>query len=129
MRPATGDGFALVLPTVSTEAMQRFLDDFAATLAADAHAVMVLDQAGWHGAKALAVPANLTLAPLPPYSPELNPAERIWLFLRENDLSLRVLSDYDAVVDACCAAWNALVADPARIISLTRHPWISRVCS
>ena len=90
---------------------------------------MVLDQAGWHGAKALAVPANVTLVPLPPYSPELNPAERVWLFLRENDLSLRVLADYDAVVDACCAAWNALVADPGRIISLTRHPWLSQVCS
>ena len=90
---------------------------------------MVLDQAGWHGARALAVPANVTLVPLPPYSPELNPVERVWLFLRENDLSLRVLADYDAVVDACCAAWNALVADPARITSLTRHPWLRQVCS
>lgn len=129
VRPATGDDFGLVLPTVSTEAMQVFLDGFAATLAPDAHAIMVLDQAGWHGAKALAVPPNLTLAPLPPYSPELNPVERIWLFLRENDLSLRVLADYDAVVDACCAAWNALFADPSRVVSLTHYPWITEVCS
>ena len=73
VRPATGQGFALVLPEVSTAATQAFLDGFAASLAADAHAVLVLDQAGWHGSRSLAVPPNITLVPLPPYAPELNP--------------------------------------------------------
>jgi putative transposase len=76
VRPATGDDFALVLPEVSTEAMQTFLDGFAAHLAPDVHAVLVLDQAGWHGATALRVPETISLVPLPPYSPELNPVER-----------------------------------------------------
>ena len=71
----------------------------AAALAADAHAVLVLDQAGWHGAHALRVPPNVTLVPLPPYAPELNPVERVWLDLRERFLSHRVLDGYDAVVD------------------------------
>jgi transposase len=125
--PATGQGFALVLPEASTAAMQVFLDRFAAELEDDAHAILVLDQAGWHGARALRVPPNLTLVPLPPYAPELNPVERVWLFLRERFLSHRVLDGYDAVVDACCEAWNALNSD--RIRSLTDFPWIRKVAS
>ena len=70
VQPATGQDFALVLPEVSTRAMQMFLDQFAATLDADEHAVMLLDQAGWHGAHALVVPNNVTLVPLPPYAPQ-----------------------------------------------------------
>ena len=83
VRPATGQGFALVLPEATTRTMQVFLDRFAATLAADEHAVMLLDQAGWHGAHDPVVPGNVTLVPLPPYAPQLNPVERVWLYLRE----------------------------------------------
>jgi hypothetical protein len=108
VRPATDQAFALVLPEVSTVAMNLFLDAFAETLAPDEHAVVVLDQAGWHVANALIVPDNLSLVPLPPYSPELNPVERVWLHLRERYLSHRLHADYDAVVDAACSAWNAL---------------------
>ena len=127
VRPATGHGFALVLPEVSVVAMQAFLDRFAAAVAGDAHAVLVLDQAGWHGSHRLVVPPNATLVPLPPYAPELNPVERVWLFLRERFLSHRLLDGYDAVVETCCDAWNALT--PERIRSLTAYPWIVRVTS
>jgi hypothetical protein len=129
VQPATGDGFALVLPEVSTRTMTLFLGEFAKTLAPDEHAVMVLDGAGWHGAKALTVPDNITLVPLPPYSPESNPVERIWLFLRERFLSLCVWPDRNAIIDACCDAWNALVADPDRLKSLCFHPWVRKVIS
>jgi transposase len=88
---------------------------------------MVLDGAGWHGAKALAVPPNVTLVPLPPYSPQLNPMERVWLYLRERFLSLRVLEGYDAIVDACCAAWNTIAEDANRIRSLCLYPYIQKV--
>ena len=125
VRPSTGQGFALVLPEASTRAMQVFLDQFAAAPEADEHAVMLLDQAGWHGARALVVPGNVTLVPLPPYSPQLNPVERVWLYLRERHLSHRLLNGYDAVVDACCAAWNQLT--PERLRSLTSYPYLQRV--
>src|SRR4051812_4724477 len=92
---------------------------------ADQHAVMVLDQAGWHRAKALNVPDTVTLVLLPPYSPELNPVERVWLYLRERFFSHRVLDGYDAIVTACCKAWNALT--PERLRSLTRQPWVQKV--
>ena len=125
VRPSTGQGFALVLPEASTRAMQVFLDQFAAAPEADEHAVMLLDQAGWHGARALVVPGNVTLVPLPPYSPQLNPVERVWLYLRERHLSHRLLNGYDAIVDACCAAWNQLT--PERLRSLTSYPYLQRV--
>ncbi len=88
VRPATGEDFALVLPEVSTVAMAIFLEGVAGALPAHVHAVMALDQADRHGSKKLTVPNNVSLAPLPPYSPELNPAERVWLFLRERFLVL-----------------------------------------
>ncbi|MEE4277715.1 MAG: transposase, partial [Halieaceae bacterium] len=90
-------------------------------------AVMILDGAGWHSAKALAVPPNVTLVPLPPYSPQLNPMERVWLYLRERFLSLRVLEGYEAIVDACCIAWNAIADDTDRIRSLCLYPYIQKV--
>ena len=129
VEPATGADVALVLPEATTTTMGLFLAEFAAALPGDVHAVLVLDRAGWHGAKALAVPPNVTLVPLPPYSPELNPVERVWLYLRERFLSLRVFADYRAIVDACCDAWNRLVADPGRLRSLCDQPWIRIVSS
>jgi DDE superfamily endonuclease len=116
-----------VLPYADTAAMQVFLGRFAETIAADEPAVMVLDQAGWHGANALAVPASITLVPLPSYSPELNPVERVWLYLKERFLSQRLLDDYGAIVEAACTAWNRLMAETGRIQPLCPYPWIPKV--
>ena len=127
MEPGTDNAFALVMPYVNTEAMQIFLDRFSATIDEDEHVAMVLDQAGWHGAKALVVPSNITLVPLPPYSPELNPVERIWLYLKERFLSHRLHADYDAIAGAASQAWNRLVAEAGRITSLCSYPWIQQV--
>ena len=129
VRPATGDDFTLVLPSVNAKVMDLFLAHFADTLDEDAHAVMMLDGAGWHDERALTVPDNVTLALLPPYSPELNPVERVWLYLRERFLSLRVLDDTEAIIDACCQAWSALIAEPERMRSLCAYPWIMKVIS
>ena len=129
VRPATGDDFTLVLPSVNAKVMDLFLTHFADTLDQDAHAVMMLDGAGWHDARALTVPDNVTLALLPSYSPELNPVERVWLYLRERFLSLRVLDDTEAIIDACCKAWIALIEEPERIRSLCAYPWIMKVIS
>ena len=123
VRPATGQGFALILPMVSTRAMDLFLERFSATLAPDVHAVLVLDQAGWHGSRHLSVPGNVTIVPLPTYAPELNPVERVWLHLRERFLSHRWLEDYDAIVQACCQAWNRFLAEPELVRSVTTRAW------
>jgi transposase len=105
-------------------AMTLHLAEISRQVAPGAHAVVTLDGAGWHrsGGK-LRVPDNISLLPLPPYSPQLNPVESIWAFLRANHLSNRVYDSHAAIVDACCAAWNALTADPDRITSIATRPW------
>ena len=129
VRPDTGDDVTLVMPSVNAKVMDLFLAHFADTLDQDAHAVMMCDGAGWHDERALTVPDNVTLALLPPYSPELNPVERVWLYLRERFLSLRVLDDTEAIIDACCQAWIDLIAEPDRMRTLCAYPWIMKVIS
>ena len=129
VEPATGAEVALVLPEATTVTMNLFLAEFGRRAPEGVHAVLILDRAGWHGAGALEVPANVTLAHLPPYSPQLNPVERVWLYLRERWLSPRVFKDYRAIVNACCVAWNRLAADPDRLRSLCDQPWIRKVTS
>ena len=125
-RPGTNQAFALALPDANTKTMGLFLEAFAQQLEPGTHAVLVLDQAGWHGAKRLEVPENVTLLHLPPYSPELNPVERVWLYLRERFLSHRVLGDYRAILNATCRAWNTLAAEAGRLKSLTAYPYLIR---
>ena len=125
VQPQTGEAFALVLPELNTTAMQLFVDRFAATRPVGEQAVMIMDQAGWHITDDLIIPANLSIVLLPSYSPELNPVERVWLYLRERHLSHRMLNSYDAIVDALCNAWNKLT--PERLTSLTNYPYLNQI--
>jgi transposase len=123
-----GVGAALVLPDANTHAMNLHLAEISRSVASGAHGLVVLDGAGWHqtGGR-LHVPHNISLLHLPPYSPELNPVENVWAYLRQNQLSNRVFNTYDAIVDACCTAWNALVAMPDRIRSIATRAWTKTV--
>ena len=127
VRAGTDEAFALVMTEVGAAAMQVFLDRFAATLPRGVHAALMLDGAGWHTAGEIAVPANVSLVFLPPYSPKLNPAERVWLHLRERYLSLRLFRDLDDIIYGCCDAWNRMTAEPGRVASLTNFPYIKSV--
>lgn len=122
--PASGDAIAMLTPTVNTELMQTFIDGLSGHIKGDEHAVLVLDNAGWHHAKALNWPTNVTPMFLPAYSPELNPAENVWQFLRSHHLSNQVFADYASMLCRVDAAWNSL--DAARLRSLCRCPWIER---
>lgn len=102
-----------------TEAMNLHLAEIAAEVTPGAHAVVILDQAGWHMSNRLNVPANITLIPLPPKCPELNLVENVWQFMRDNLLSNRVFTSYDNLVDHWCDAWNSLVDQPWRIRFIT----------
>jgi transposase len=73
------------------------------------------------------VPKNITILTLPSYSPELNPVENVWQYLRQNYLSIRVFDDYDAILDACCSAWNKLIAAPHTVTSITQRHWAKHV--
>jgi transposase len=123
--PARGTGAALALPFADTEAMQLHLDEIARTVKRGAHAVLLLDRAGWHTTGALCVPKNITMILLTSRSPELNPVENIWQYLRQNWLSNRVFDNYENIVDAACDAWRKLIAQPQTITSITRRDWAS----
>jgi hypothetical protein len=125
--PERGVGAAVVLPSVNVEAMNLHLAEVSRHVTADAHAVLVLDQAGWHTSPKLCVPENITFLPLPAYSPELNPVENLWAYLRANFLSHRIWHSYDAIVQACCEAWNALMHMPNHLKSITHRAGVKAV--
>jgi transposase len=112
-----------VLPRCTTEAMSLQLAEISQAVAPEAHALVLLDQAGWHLSTRLAVPANITLMPLPAKAPELNPVENVWQFLRDNWLSNRIFRSYEDILDHCCAAWNKLTDQPWRIMSIGLREW------
>ena len=121
--PAKGKGAGLIMPYCNSEAMNEHLAEICKTVDANAHAVVLLDQAGWHTSGKLEIPDNITLMPLPPRAPELNPVENIWQFMRDNWLSNRVFTSYDNIVDLCCEAWNNLIDQPWKIMSIGTRKW------
>ncbi len=106
--------------------MALHLREISAKVTPGHHAVLLVDQAGWHLSAKLVVPDNITIVPLPPKCPELNPQENVWQFLRDNWLSNRVFASYDNLVDHCCAAWNKLVEQPWTIMSIGMRDWAHR---
>ena len=127
--PERAVGAALVLPYADTEATGLHPAEISDHVAPGAHAVVVLDRAGWHGAGDLTVPEDLTLLPLPSCAPESNPVENVREYLRQNKLSHRVRESHDAIVATCREAWNWLVAAPDRLASITRREWAKPVIS
>jgi len=121
--PARGVGAALAMPFADTHAMQAHLGEIAATVAKGAHAILLLDRAGWHTTGKLVVPKNISLIFMPSRSPELNPVENVWQYLRANWLSNRVFDTYDDIIDAACDAWNRLIAQPKTITSIGMREW------
>jgi putative transposase len=121
--PARGTGAALAMPYADTQAMQLHLNEISRTVATRAHAVLLLDRAGWHTTGSLDVPKNMTLIFLPSRAPELNPVENVWQYLRQNWLSNRVFNTYEAILEAACEAWNKLMAQPQAITSIGMREW------
>ena len=121
--PARGFGAAIIMSAAKAEATEH-LDEISTQVTPGAHAVLVCDGAGWHqtGGR-LRVPNNITLLPLPPYAPELNPMENVWEYLRGNKLSRLVWDSYEAIVTACNDGWDFLINDPDRIRSIGHRNW------
>ena len=99
------------------------LQEISVAVAPGAHAIVIVDQAGWHFSKALEIPDNITLLPLPAKWPELNPVETIWQFMRDNWLSNRIFPSYNDILDHCCFAWNKLTEQPSKIMSIGLRDW------
>ena len=113
----------MALPYADADMMQLHLDEISRHVAEGAHAVLLLDRAGWHITGKLNMPENITPIFLPSRAPELNPVENVWRYLRQNWLSNTVFENYHAIVDAACKAWRNLTADPDRITSIAMRDW------
>jgi hypothetical protein len=122
--PATGDAVGMISPVLNTKVVNLFLAQMSRELPADVQAVMIWDGAGYHTAGELKVPANITLLRLPPYSPELNPAENLWHYLRSHHWSNRFYKDYDDLFDAATTAWREICLDPALIKTICSAPYL-----
>jgi hypothetical protein len=122
VEPATGLTWTMLTPDLNTGQMNRLLQGIGDSLGEDELAVLVLDNAGWHRSRSLVIPANMVLLFLPPYSPELQPVERLWAWLRSHYLSNRVYADYPHMLAATDAAVQTLNAE--RIKTLCTCSWM-----
>ena len=122
--PATGDTEALIAPFMNMDVMDKHLTLISKKVPDGRHAVIVVDGAAWHQAYLTDKFDNLSIIKLPPYSPELNPIEQVWQWLRQNELANRCFKGYDDIVDECSRAWNVFVSDKARVIKLCSRDWI-----
>lgn len=123
--PATGASVALQAPSANTETMNVFLRMLSKELGPKDHAVLIMDGAGWHKARRLVVPENVTILYLPPYSPELNPVERLWAYLRSHYLANRAYDDYQHLLNAGAEAWQQLT--PELLRSVCACPYLEHV--
>ncbi len=121
---ATTQSFGLVLPMADTSAMNIFLQQLSTQIQAGKHVALVLDNAGWHTANKLLIPKNITLIPLPPYSPELNAMEQVWEWIKKHHLSNQCYENYEAIVEKVCHAWNDFSNNKKLVKSLCSRKWL-----
>jgi len=122
--PATGQSAGLIMPSMNMAIINDFLIELSRRVRPGVHAVLIWDNAGFHTGKAVSVPANITLLPLPPYSPELNPVENPWHYLRSHHWSLQVYRDYEALKEAAVVAWRADCLVPELVRTVCAAPYI-----
>lgn len=121
--PVAGTSSGLLARHVNIQTMEMFLQILSREVDENDHVVLVMDQAGWHTSPKLTVPENITLLFLPPYSPELNPIERLWAYMKSHYLSNRIYDDYDHLLDAGTEAYQTLT--PERLRSICSADWLT----
>ena len=122
--PTTGNCVGMLAPYLDTDTINVFFEQFQKEVDPNVHGVMFWDQAGFHMARHLRPPPNLTLIPLPPHSPELNPVENLWHYLRSHHWSNRAYQNYDDLREAACDAWQASCIKPNLIQSICRCSYL-----
>mgnify|MGYP001579151879 CR=1 FL=1 len=122
VNPVSGVSVGLVFSTIDSDIVNIHLQMISEKLKPETHAILIWDNAGFHVAKNLKIPENITLFPLPPYSPELNPVERLWCWIKNRYLSNRIFEGLKHLIEAGCEAWNQL--QPDLIKSICHTSWI-----
>lgn len=116
-------GAAVIMPYANSECMNQHLAEISSQVIEGKHAVIIVDQARWHTSNQLIIPNNISLLPLPAYSPELNPQENVWQWIKDKYLANRVFSSLDEIVDAASVAWNKFMENPDLIKSIATRSW------
>ena len=127
--PETGHAEGLLSPQLNTKIVNIYLERFSQTIPEGEYAVMIWDGAGFHTSRSLVVPENVTVVQLPPYSPELNPIENLWHYLKSHFWSNRAYADYDALEEAAMTAWRHAVLDEELVKSVCAAPYLDRATS
>ena len=123
---ATGMASALIMPELNTAVVNLFLEQLARDLPAGVHAVLIWDGAGFHSGKGLVVPVNVSLIRLPPYSPELNPVENLWHYLRSHHWSNREYEGYKGLQEEAIRSVRAVCQDAGRLMTICNADYIKR---
>lgn len=122
--PSTGATEAIIAPYIDMEIMYEHLRLISERTIDGRHAVIIVDGAGWHQEYLADNFENITIIKLPPYSPELNPIEQVWQWLRPNELANRCFDGFDDIVNECSRAWNSFISDAERVKKLCSRDWI-----
>lgn len=104
--------------------MTQYIGQISAKTKEGRHALVIVDGAAWHTEDCASPYSNVTLLKLPPYSPELNPVEQIWSWLRQHHLSNRTFKGYEDILDGCSSAWNDFISEPRRVMKMCYRDWI-----
>lgn len=122
--PQTGQTVGLLAPYLNTDTVNVFFQQFEKEVDPDVHVFMIWDQAGFHTSQKVKVPKNVTIIPLPPYSPQLNPIEKLWQYFRLHHWSNRIYDGYDHLREAACMAWQKVCLNPSKVKSICRAKYI-----
>ncbi len=120
----TGAVSAMLVAKLDTETLSAFLGQLSRDLPPGEHAVLIWDGAGYHTAAGLEVPGNISLIQLPPYSPELNPVENLWHYLRSHHWSNRAYRDYEELESEASRSMCAVCLDAEKVKSICNAPYI-----
>ena len=122
-----GGSEAMVVPYVNKDIMRSHLEQISNRTPNDRHALVIMDGAGWHTEDIASDFENLSIIKLPPYSPELNPIEQVWSWLRQHHLANRCFNGYESIVDSVCDAWNDFVSDTQRVMKMCTRDWMNLI--
>ena len=122
--PQTGQTVGLLAPYLNIDTVNAFFRQFENEVDSNIHVFLVWDQAGFHMSQKVEIPKNVTIIPLPPYSPQLNPIEKLWQYLRQHYWSNRIYEGYDHLRQAANDAWQKVCLNPSQIKSICRTKYI-----
>ena len=125
--PATGQTEALISPVLSMEMMENHLQLISDATPKGRYSVVIMDRASWHSNKTARKFGNLSIIHLPPYSPELNPIEQVWSWLRQNELANFAFKDYEDIVEQITLAWNNFRHQVKHVKSLCKRSWTNLI--